>query len=101
MGVLYILNMSTLMVASSGPITSLGASYEDGARKAKTNLSLEYDPENPKALRAWIIKAESSLNERGVLFALQEPPPSQRRWMSTHAAWLHDEVRIPGLSSIS
>ena len=40
--------------------------------------------ENPKVLRAWIIKAESSLNERGVLFALQEPPPSQRRWMSTH-----------------
>ena len=64
------------MVASSGPTTSLGASYEDGAKKAKTNLSLEYDPENPKALRAWIIKAESSLNERGVLFALQEPPPT-------------------------
>ena len=78
-GALYSTIMSASIVALSGPTTSLGASYEDGAKKAKMNVSLEYDPENPKALRAWIIKAESSLNDKGVLFALQEPPPSQRQ----------------------
>ena len=71
------------MVANFGPSSLV--SYEDGAKTTKSTVQLMYDPSNPKACRAWLVKAISLLASKpGVYEAITTPPPSASRFMRTH-----------------